>query len=350
MSNELYIQKTFLLAQKALGQTWPNPLVGAVIVKNGKVIGEGYHHKSGEDHAELDAIKNATESVEGATIYVNLEPCCHTNKRTPPCAQRLIQEKIKKVVISNLDPNPEVNGQGVKLLKDAGIEVVHGVLESTGEKINEVFFHAQRTKTPFIHLKMATTLDGKIALPSGESQWITNELSRQYVHHQRSLHQAILVGAQTVRKDDPTLNVRLDKYTGEQPKRIVITSSGNLPRGAKLFNDSLKENTLIYFKNKINFDFPLEQQIRFETIEDILKDLYSRKIINVYLEGGATLATHFLKNKLVQRVSHYISPSYLGDGKSALQDMGLELLKDRIQLKEIETKIFDNDILLTGRL
>lgn len=186
MTYETYIQRTFELAKRGLGKTWPNPLVGAVIVKNGKIIGEGYHKRHGLDHAEVDAIKNCTESPEGATIFVNLEPCCHTNKNTPPCAQRLIQEKIKKVVISNLDPNPLVNGQGIQLLKENGIEVEYGILSDLGEKLNEVFFFSQRNKAPFIHLKLASTLDGKISMPNGESKWITGPIAREYVHELRS--------------------------------------------------------------------------------------------------------------------------------------------------------------------
>ncbi len=335
MTNEAYIQRTFELARLAKGHTWPNPMVGCVIVKNGKIIGEGFHHKAGTDHAELDAIKNATESVEGATFYVNLEPCCHTNKRTPPCAQRLIQEKVKKVVISNLDPNPDVNGSGVKLLKDHGIEVEFGVLEHEGEELNEVFFYNQRHKLPYVHLKMATTLDGKISMPNGESQWITGEIARKHVHELRSLHQAILIGAETLRKDNPKLNVRLDDFKGEQPYRVVLTNSGNLPKESHLFTDELKEKTIVYQN---------------QSLKEVLEDLYQKKIINILIEGGASIATAFMREKLVQRVSLYMNPSFLGAGKMALHDFGVTDLNSRPHLKNLKHEWLGSDLYLTGRI
>lgn len=350
MTNEELIRRTFHLAKIAEGNTWPNPLVGAVIVKDGRIIGEGYHHKAGMVHAEVDAIKNATESTEGATIYVNLEPCCHTNKRTPPCAQRLIQEKFKKVVICNLDPNPHVFGEGVKILKAAGIEVEHGILKEAGEELNEVFFTAQRNKRPFMHLKMAATLDGKTALPSGESKWITNEDSRARVQVLRAQSQAIMVGAETVRKDNPKLNVRLANYEGEQPYRVVITKSGKLPATHHLFTDELKARTLIYTQTPLSFDFPSEQVVQVANLQEVMTDLFNRKIISVFLEGGATLATAMMKEKLIDRVSIFLNPSFLGCGTSLLGDLGIDKLAERPFLKQVTTQMIGDDLYLTGRL
>lgn len=350
MRSEDFILKTFELAKLGKGNTWPNPLVGAVVVKNGKIIGEGYHHQQGQDHAEVDALKNCTESPAGATIYVNLEPCCHTNKTTPPCAQRLITEKIKKVVICNLDPNPEVNGQGVELLRQNGIEVDHGILKEEGEKLNEVFFYAQRNKLPFVHLKLATTLDGKIAMPNGESQWITNETSRQYVHELRSLHQGIMAGAETVRLDNPSLNVRLPDYTGRQPYRIIFTRSGELPHYAHVFNDELKQQTLIYSMNTLSFAFPSENVIRINTLKDAMTDLFNRKMINLFLEGGSNLASSFIRENLVNRVSLFMNPSFLGNGKDALGDLGFNTLDGRPFLQQTESRWMDGDLFITGRL
>lgn len=350
MRDEDYIRRTFELASKAQGNNWPNPMVGAVLVKNGRIIGEGYHHQFGKDHAEADALKNGTESPEGATIYVNLEPCCHTNKLTPPCAQRLIQEKIKKVVISNLDPNPAVNGKGVELLKENGIEVVHGILTEEGERLNEVFFHVQRTRTPFIHLKLASTLDGKIAHSSGESQWITGEKARQHVHYLRSNHQGIVVGAETLRRDNPRLNVRLPDYAGRQPMRVIFTESGELPHSAHVLQDELKEQTLIYTKNKVKIDFPSSQVVRINSLSEAMNDLLERKLIYLMLEGGATLATSFLKESLIQRVSLYLNPSFLGAGASTLGDLGVEKLNLRPRLMNPETQWLGEDLLVTGRI
>jgi len=350
MRDQEYILQTFELAKKADGQTWPNPLVGAVIVKDGRVIGQGYHHQAGQDHAEVEALKNCSESPEGATIYVNLEPCCHIHKRTLPCAQRLIEEKIKKVVISNLDPNPSVNGKGVDLLRSHGIEVEHGILKAEGEKINEVFFHAQRTQTSFVHLKLATTLDGKIAMPNGESQWITGESARTQVHFMRSLHQAVMVGAETVRKDNPKLNVRLDDYSGPQPARIIFTKSGILPQEALLLSDEFKSSTLIYTHNKCNIPFPSEQIILIHSLKEAMQDLFEKKMINLFLEGGKNLASHFIQEHLVQRVSLFLNPSFLGNGISALGELNINSLNNRPRLTELKSSWFGDDLYLSGKL
>ena len=345
-----HLLRTLELAETGYGSTWPNPMVGCVIVKNGRVIAEGFHRRSGEAHAELDAINNATESIEGSTVYVNLEPCCHTNKKTPPCAQRLIQEKVKKVVIVNLDPNPFVNGSGVELLRSHGIEVEHGQHSDLGEELNEVFFHAQRTKLPFVHLKMASTLDGKIAMPSGESQWITGEEARKEVHLMRSKHQAVMVGAGTLRADNPKLNVRLPDYQGDQPWRIVFTGSGNLPSDRFLFTDELREKTLVFTKSECAVDLPTQQVIRVHSLRDALAELYSRKIISVLLEGGPCLAGELMKENLIQRVSVFLNPSFLGQGPASIGDLGVTSLNGRPRLSKIKTKMFGDDLLITGRI
>lgn len=350
MTDEDFIRKTFDLAKKGLGHNWPNPLVGSVIVKAGRIIGEGFHAKYGSDHAELSALKNCSESPEGATVYVNLEPCCHTNKQTPPCAQRLIHEKVKKVVICNLDPNPYVLGRGVELLKSHGIEVTHGILAEEGEKLNEVFFHAQRNKTPFVHLKMASTLDGKISLPSGESKWITQEAARTHVHELRSHHQGIMVGANTIRKDNPELNVRLPGFVGPQPYRIAFTLSGNIPEEAKLFNDKLKERTLVFTKTPLKLNIPSGNIFIIKSLEEAMQILFEKKLINLFLEGGAQLAGEFMKKQLINRVSLYLNPSFLGTGASTLSDIGVKLLNERPRLKEMESSFKGEDLYLTGRL
>lgn len=347
-TNEDFIRRTLELAKLGHGTTWPNPMVGAVIVKGGKIISEGFHLKQGEAHAELDAINKATESLKGATIYVNLEPCCHTNKTTPPCAQRLIQEGFKKVVICNLDPNPHVNGNGVKLLRDAGIEVEHGILESEGEKLNEVFFLAQRQKRPFIHFKSASTLDGKTAMTNGESQWITGTEARAHVHELRSVHQGIIVGGETVRRDNPKLNVRLPDYKGKQPWRIIFTKSGSLPAAHQLFTDELKHQTIIYTEADLSFDFP--NVVKIKNIKEALTDLYQKKFINLMMESGSCLASEFIRQGLIDRVSLYQNPSFLGEGKGILRDLDLSNLNKRPKLTDIESRWIGEDHYLTGRL
>lgn len=348
MTDEELIRRTFTLARLGLGTTWPNPLVGSVIVKNGRIIGEGHHRLYGGPHAEIEALNNCTESPEGSTLYVNLEPCCHTQKQTPPCAQRLIKEKIKRVVISNLDPNPLVNGKGVELLRSHGIEVEHGLLSHEGELLNEVFFHVQRHQRPFVHLKLAMTLDGKTALPSGESQWITGPEAREKVHKLRSEHQAVLVGAGTVRQDDPKLNVRLPHYQGPQPYRIVFTESGDLPTGAKLFNDELKNKTIIYTKKDLNFS-SIEVR-KMNSLKEALADLKERKMISLFLEGGSQLASAFLKENLVDRITLFINPSLMGEGQSVLSDIGVKTLQERHFLKDLSVDYEGTDLMVSGRL
>jgi diaminohydroxyphosphoribosylaminopyrimidine deaminase/5-amino-6-(5-phosphoribosylamino)uracil reductase len=348
MTNEDLIRRALELAKKGLGTTWPNPLVGAVIVKDGRIIGEGFHRKQGLDHAEIDALKNCTESPEGSTMYVSLEPCCHTNKSTPPCAQRLIKEKVKKVIICNLDPNPSVNGKGVELLRSHGIEVEHGILDSEGEKVNEVFFLNQRLQRPFIHFKSATTLDGMMALKSGESQWITGEKAREHVHFLRSIHQGIIVGGETVRKDNPKLTVRLKDYKGTQPYRIVLTKSGDLPESHHLFTDEQKDRTIVYTQNDLKFNFP--NVIKVSRITEALQDLYQKKIINLFFEGGPGLSSEFMKARLIDRISLYQNPSFIGSGKNMLGDLDLLSLKERPSLTNINSEWIGNDHYITGRL
>ncbi len=350
MTNEDFIRRTFELAKKGLGTTWPNPLVGAVIVKEGKIISEGFHLKQGLAHAELDAIQKANESLRGATIYVNLEPCCHTNKTTPPCAQRLIAEGFKKVVICNLDPNPLVNGKGVELLRAHGIEVEHGLLREEGERLNEVFFLSQNLKRPFIHFKSASTLDGKTAMLNGESQWITGEAARLHVHKLRSLHQGIIVGGETVRRDNPKLTVRLPGYTGVQPRRIIFTKTGNLPETHHLFTDEYKELTLIYTESDLPFDFPENQVIKIQNIHEALSDLYAKKIIHLFMESGTGLSSEFMREGLIDRVSLYQNPSFLGEGSGIFQNLNLKNLNQRPRLSEMESHWIGDDLYLTGRV
>jgi diaminohydroxyphosphoribosylaminopyrimidine deaminase / 5-amino-6-(5-phosphoribosylamino)uracil reductase len=335
MNHELFMRQAMRLAQQAKGHTWPNPMVGCVIVKNSEVLAEGFHRKAGQAHAELDAINNAKSSVAGATLYVNLEPCCHSNKRTPPCAQLLIAKGIKTVVIANQDPHPEVSGRGIAMLREAGIEVITDVLAQEGELLNEVFFHNQRTQKPFVHLKLASTLDGKIAMANGESQWITGEAARQHAHQLRAEHMAIAVGAQTIRQDNPQLTVRLPSYAGAYPIRLVFSHSGNLPKSAQVFTDEYAANTRIYGN---------------QPLSDVLDELYQQGIMNILLEGGASLASAFLAAGHVQRISHYLNPSYLGQGISALNDYGLMDLSQRIHLKHVEYTALGEDFHLTGRV
>ncbi len=232
MNDAWYIRRTLRLAARAQGMTSPNPMVGAVIVKNGIILSEDYHRKPGTLHAEALAIATAGEEAKGSTLYVNLEPCCHTEKRTPPCAKTIIHAGIKRVVIGMTDPNPKVSGKGIAELQDAGIEVTSGILENEAKKLNEAYTKYITTKKPFVTLKVAMTLDGKIATPEGQSKWITGEQARKKVHTLRSHVDAIMTAIGTVKADDPQLTVRMKK--GKSPLRIVIDPNLEIPLHAKI--------------------------------------------------------------------------------------------------------------------
>ncbi len=347
-TDEKYILRCFELAKKAIGKTSPNPYVGAVLVKDDKIIGEGFHQKSGLAHAEVEAFSHSQTSNSGATLYCNLEPCCHTNKKTPPCTQRIIQEGVSRVVVSNLDPNPEVAGKGLEQLKQAGIEVVSGVLESQGAALNEVFFTHITKKRPFIHLKWAQTLDGKIATTSFQSKWITQEKARLHVHQERNLYDAILIGAHTANQDNPRLTIRLDQETCK--KRIILSPSGKLDSSLSVFTDSFKAQTLVITAKNSHFShdgetLKLELKDKFFDLNDLLKALYSKGIYSLYVEGGSTVINSFLSQYLYDRLSVYIAPKLLGKGLQSVHQMHFDSMEQSIVLKEGIWTQFGDDIL-----
>lgn len=349
-THEFYIKRCFELAKKALGLTSPNPYVGAVLVKAGKVIGEGYHHKAGEAHAEIDAINNAITDVKGATLYCNLEPCCHTHKKTPPCAQKIIELGIKEVIIANLDPNPLVAGKGVELLEKAGIKVITGILKKEGELLNEVFFTHITKKRPFIHLKWAQTLDGKIATHDNHSQWITGESSRKNAHLERSLYDAILIGASTANHDDPSLTTRLEQTTCK--KRIVLAPSLKLSKDLKIFNDEFKENTLIITgKNEAFGDIKTifcpvhDDGLDLSKLMDLL---YEQSIHSIYVEGGMYTISKFIDAGLYDRVSIYMAPKLLGPGVS-LQTTSKSKMHEALNFEHGQFRTIQNDLLFESQ-
>lgn len=351
---EFYMQQCFELAINALGETSPNPYVGSVIVKNNKIIGKGYHKKSGENHAEIEALNNASEKVEGATLYCNLEPCCHTNKKTPPCTDSIIKSGIKKVVISNLDPNPYVAGNGVTALKEAGIEVVTGILQEQGENINEVFFHHITNKQPFIHLKWAQTLDGNLATKSGMSKWITGERAREYVHHERSLYDAILVGSKTISLDNPSLTERKHGKNITCKKRIILAPHTKLDLDAKVFTDQFSTQTIIVTSDKFKDSYPVTTLIcplenGVFNLKSLLDLLYQQEIYSLYVEGGSQVITQFIKQELYQRASIYIAPKIIGEGKNSVGDLEIDNLGNAIEFNSPSWKILGRDIVIESR-
>jgi len=355
------MKRALKLAEKGTGYTNPNPLVGAVIVKNGKIIGEGYHKLYGSDHAEVNAFKNATEDVRGADMYVTLEPCSHYGK-TPPCANALVEKGIKRVFIGLFDPNPKVSGKGIKILRDNGIEVVTGILEEEGRKLNEIFLKYITTGLPFCIMKTAMTLDGKIATSTGDSKWITGELSRKHVHKIRHQVAGIMVGIGTVMADDPMLTTRLENLESKDPVRIIVDSTARIPLEARVLNLDSKAATIIAATEKAGKDKikALEEkgaQVIITPVKDggvdlnyLMKKLGEQKIDSVLLEGGSSLNFSALKYGIVDKVNAFIAPKIVGGdkAKTPVGGEGLKYMEDAILLKDIKLHKFGEDIMIEG--
>lgn len=356
-----YMQIALELAKLGTGYTNPNPLVGAVIVKDDRIIGEGWHKAYGDHHAEVNAFLNAAEDVEGATMYVTLEPCSHYGK-TPPCAKAIVEKKIKKVVIGLKDPNPLVAGKGIEILQKAGIEVVTGVLEEEGRKLNEIFLKYITTKLPFCIMKTAMTLDGKIASFTGDSRWVTGEASRQYVHELRHRVAGIMVGIGTVLADDPSLTTRLEQGRGSDPIRIVADSSARIPLEAKVLNLESDKKTIIAVTEKA-------EKNKLKALEEkgaevivipskngkvnlalLMRKLGERKIDSILLEGGSELNYTALEDGIVDKVNAFIAPKILGSNsaKTPVGGLGKEYMRDAIKLRSIDVQRFGDDIMVEG--
>ncbi|MCW8813748.1 MAG: bifunctional diaminohydroxyphosphoribosylaminopyrimidine deaminase/5-amino-6-(5-phosphoribosylamino)uracil reductase RibD, partial [Chlorobium sp.] len=323
-----YIKRCFVLAKKGKGLVAPNPLVGAVIVKNSKVIGEGFHKKHGSAHAEVNAIKKAGKNVIGSTLYCNLEPCCHTNKQTPPCVPLIIEKKIKRVVISNLDPNKEVNGKGVKQLKESGIEVTTGILEDEGKELNKFYFKYAKEKLPYVTVKVAQSTDGKISISKKEQTWLTGKQSIKYVHKLRSEYDAVLVGAGTIKTDNPQLTVREAK--DRNPIRVIIDGKLSIPISSKVIECPDPQNTFIFTSKTVSERkakqlskkgvriFRLRTSAKNQiSIKSILKVVAKQKITSVLVEGGSEIFNQFVDKNLFDEIIILQSPKILRRGISA---------------------------------
>lgn len=357
-----YMKRALELASKGKGTTSPNPMVGAVLVDDdGKIVGEGYHKKAGEPHAEINALKNAGVLAKGTTLYVTLEPCSHYGK-TPPCADAIVKAGIKRVVIACGDPNYLVNGKGIKILKSAGIEVLEHVLEEDGKKLNEVFFHWVINKKPFVATKYAMTLDGKIATSNGDSKWITNEKSRKYGHYLRSIYDAILVGKNTVIKDNPSLTCRY--VEGENPIRIVLDSRLDIPLESNVITDGMAQ-TILVVDNKSEIDYKKIAKINEYKNVSILKipskngkinlnvlfeKLGASNISSVLVEGGSEVHGNIFDENLVNRTYVFIGMKIIG-GVNSLTPIGakgVDYIKDGYFLKDTNSKFFDDEIMISG--
>ncbi len=355
------MKRALQLAEMGAGYTSPNPLVGAVIVKNGKIIGEGYHKVYGSHHAEVAAFQNAVEDVTGATLYVTLEPCSHYGK-TPPCAKAIIAHGIQKVVVGLLDPNPLVAGKGIQMLKEAGIEVRIGVLEKECKKINEIFLKYITTKEPFCIMKTAMTLDGKIAAYTGDSRYITGEAARAYVHQIRHRVAAIMVGVDTVLIDDPMLNTRLPNQEASDPIRIIVDSRGRIPLEAKVFHVPSTAKTIIATTalcdpSKRKDMEEMGAEVILTPSKDqrvdlcyLMKKLGEKKIDSILLEGGSTLNFSALQEGIVDQVISFIAPKILGgeNAKSPVGGIGIAKVDQAIKLIDIDIVKIGEDMMITG--
>lgn len=305
--NEKHMQLALNLAKKAKGKCAPNPMVGAVVVNDGKIVGTGYHQKAGEPHAEVIAIGEAGEKADGATIYVTLEPCSHHGK-TPPCTDLIIRSKLKKVVFSIFDPNELVDGK--KKLEESGIEVETGILAEQAFALNQAFFIRQILKRPLISLKLATSLDGFIADIHGKSQWITGFESRKYTHQLRAQHRAIMAGTNTILADNPSLDVR--HVNGENPLRVIVDRTGRIPKDANVFKT---DNFVVFTSNKIYYtdcEYLEPDEFTLKKVFNILSEKY--QICTVFVEGGSKLISSLLKENLFDYFYHFVAPFPLGDG------------------------------------
>lgn len=361
--DDYYMKRTLELAEKGWGSTRPNPLVGAVIVKDGCILAEGYHQFYGGDHAEVEALKKINFQAKGATMYVNLEPCAHYGK-TPPCVEAIIQSGIQKVVVAMVDPHHKVAGKGLQRLREAGIEVVVGVQEREARRLNEIFIKYITTKLPFCILKTAMTLDGKIATVTGESRWITGETSRAYVHHLRNRVSAILVGVQTIIQDNPQLNTRINSEKVNQPIRIVVDSSLHIPLDSYVVKTAVQQPTWIATTKKAPLEkvklleaqgaqvliLP-EKEGRVDLVE-LVKHLGEREVDSLLLEGGGTLNYAALQAGVVDKVLTFIAPKIIGgsSAKTPVEGEGVAKLEQAFQLKDVSIKMFKEDILIEGYL
>jgi diaminohydroxyphosphoribosylaminopyrimidine deaminase/5-amino-6-(5-phosphoribosylamino)uracil reductase len=358
--DEKYMRMALRLAEKAKGRTSPNPMVGAVVVKNGKIVSRGYHRKAGEPHAEAIALEKAGAAAKGATLYVTLEPCSHTNKRTPPCSPLVIQSGVKRVVVAMIDPNPHVSGGGIKALRKAGVAVNAGVLEAEARKLNEAFIKHVTTGTPFVTLKIAQTLDGRIATASGESKWITGEKAREEGHRLRDTNDAILVGINTVLKDNPSLTTRIPG--GRDPIRVIVDSKLRIPLNAKVITQKSSAVTYVATlpnmpRKKINdlldagADLLIAESNKGRVdLPHLMKILGRLGITSVLIEGGSKINASALKAGIVDKVVMFLAPMLMTGSDSVCSVGGTspKKLSQALRLQDVTVKFVGKDLMVAG--
>ncbi|MBN1514967.1 bifunctional diaminohydroxyphosphoribosylaminopyrimidine deaminase/5-amino-6-(5-phosphoribosylamino)uracil reductase RibD [Candidatus Sumerlaeota bacterium] len=360
--DEQYMRRALELAREHLGQTHPNPVVGCVIVKEDRIIGEGAHTKAGRPHAEIEALKNVKEDPRGAKVYLNLEPCTHKG-RTPPCAPKLIEAGIREAVIAMEDPNPIVHGRGIKALRDAGVRVKTGLMEDEARVLNEAFVTYHTKNRPFIVVKWAMTLDGRMSSDSGSSKWISNNTSREYVHRIRSQMDAIMVGIGTVIKDNPRLNVRLDGYEGRQPHRVIVDGFLRIPLRSRCLQLDGGGPALILTGASTRLErrkralrefghtvLECKSKHGFIDVYEIFQKLHDANIQSVMIEGGSQLQTSIFEEGLFDKLICFIAPKIIGgrNMRNPIEGGGIEDMKNAIELEQIVIRNFEDDVCIEG--
>ncbi|MCM1358404.1 MAG: bifunctional diaminohydroxyphosphoribosylaminopyrimidine deaminase/5-amino-6-(5-phosphoribosylamino)uracil reductase RibD [Prevotella sp.] len=356
--NEEYMRIALELAEKGMGYVSPNPMVGAVIVRDGKIIGSGWHRKYGELHAERNAFADCTEDCSGADMYVTLEPCCHHGK-TPPCTDIIIEKKIRRVFIGSSDPNPKVAGKGVRILREHGIEVTEGVLKEQCDRLNEIFLHYITTGKPFVTMKYAMTMDGKIACHTGLSKWITEEPARQYVQYERLRHSAIMVGVGTVIADNPMLNCRLEN--GRNPVRIVCDTNLRMPPECNIVRTAKEIPTIIatccddmekisQYENSGCRVMMVKKSGNHIDLNDLINKIGAEKIDSILLEGGGELNYSALKAGIVNKIQAYIAPKIFGGktAQTAVSGLGVDTPANAFRIERTAIKRIGDDFLIEG--
>lgn len=364
MSDSRYMEIALALARQGRGYTSPNPCVGAVVVKDGIIVGKGWHRGAGLAHAEVEAINDAGEKADGGDIYVTLEPCNHVGK-TPACTKKIIKAGIRRVVVGASDPNPFVSGGGIDFLRSQGLEVKTSVLTDQCERVIEDFsWYVKNGKKPFVTLKCASTLDGRIATSLGDSKWITNEKSRGYVHKLRHENDAILVGSGTLKNDNPSLTARIMNFDTRDPIRVILDTHLVIDENAKVLTQESNAETIIAASENISSD----KRVRVENLgatvltiaeksgmidlEDLMEKLGSMGIMSLLIEGGGRVVNSALSVGIVNKAFFFIAPKIVGgdDGVPLCRGKGVELMKNAFQLHGVETRMFDDDILVQGYL
>lgn len=355
-----YMKLALDLAKKGMGWTSPNPMVGAVIVKDGQIIGKGWHERYGQKHAERNALENCICDPKGSTMYVTLEPCCHHGKQ-PPCTEAILKSQIRRVVIGSYDPNPLVSGKGIWFLKENGIQITEHVMEPECNKLNEVFFHYITTKKPFVVMKYAMTMDGKIATHTGQSQWITGEAARAHVHLQRHRYSAIMVGVGTVLADDPLLTCRMKN--GRNPIRIICDTNLRTPLDSQIVTTARQVPTILatcasdtsaimsYEKAGCHV-INVNDKNSHVDLNELMEKLGSRQIDSILLEGGGSLNWSAVESGIVQKVQTYIAPKIFGgnDAKTPVSGLGIDFPANAFMLKNSVITRLGDDFLIESEV